>query len=252
VPAQSPAAATLDAAQRSFYSGQYEAAAATALALRTSQPDNLAAYELRTSAIHFQIKRLMGEAGDKDAAFKQCASCRALLASFNDDIARGQAAARARLAQAPNDDEAQFFLGKLDLNHVWLQLGTLGNKTGWREYWEARKSMDAILKRNPAHVRAKVARAWIDYIVDTKMTWGFRWLLGGGNKKRALTWLREAAKADTDFVSSAEARFALWDMLVREKNFAEAAGVAKQLAADFPDNKELATFLKAHPPRSSD
>jgi hypothetical protein len=31
-------------------------------------------------------------------------------------------------------------------------------------------------------LRARVARAWIDYIVDTRMPLGTRWLLGGGNK----------------------------------------------------------------------
>jgi len=61
-----------------------------------------------------------------------------------------------------------FFLGKLDLNYVWLQLGPLRRKTGWDEYWEARRSLDAVLKANPRHVRARVARAWIDYIVDTR------------------------------------------------------------------------------------
>lgn len=244
-----PAAAppsSLDAAQRAFYSGRYESAAATALALRTADAGNLAAYELRTSALHFQIKRLMGDAADKDKAFKQCSSCPALLAAFKDDLARGQAAARARLEKGPEDEDAQFFLGKLDLNHVWMQLGTLGNRTGWHEYWEARKSMDAILKRNPAHIRAKVARAWIDYIVDTKMTRGFRWILGGGNKKRAVAWMREAASADTDLYTRAEAEFGLWEMLVREKNLPEAAAVARRLAKQFPDNKELVVFLKTH------
>ena len=33
------------------------------------------------------------------------------------------------------DETALFFLGQLDLNHVWLQLGTLGRKTGWNEYY---------------------------------------------------------------------------------------------------------------------
>ena len=71
----------------------------------------------------------------------------------------------------------------------------LGKKTGWDEYWEARKSLDAVLKANPKHVRARVARGWIDYIVDTRMPWGTRWVLGGGNKKKGLTTLREAAAA---------------------------------------------------------
>ncbi|HXW06452.1 MAG TPA: hypothetical protein VD833_14545 [Vicinamibacterales bacterium] len=37
-----------------------------------------------------------------------------------------------------------FFLGKVDLNDVWLQSGTLGRKPGWDEYWEARRSLDQV------------------------------------------------------------------------------------------------------------
>jgi hypothetical protein len=48
-----------------------------------------------------------------------------------------------------------------------------------------------VLKRNPQHVRARLARAWIDDIVDARMPTGARWLLGGGSKKRALLAVRE-------------------------------------------------------------
>ena len=137
---------------------------------------------------------------------------------FFAEIQRGQTLARERLLANPMDDETLFFLGKLDLNYVWLQLGPLKRKTGWDEYWEARKSLDALLARNPGHVRARVARAWIDYIVDTKMPWGTRWVLGGGNKKKALTNIREAARVDADYFTHAEAEFALWDMQVRERD----------------------------------
>jgi hypothetical protein len=137
-------------------------------------------------------------------------------------------------------------LGKLDLNYVWLQLGTLGRKTGWSEYWEARKSLDKVLKKNPGNVRARVARAWIDYIVDTKMPRGTRWLLGGGNKKRGLRAVREAAAAEADFFVQTEARFALWDMQVRERNVRDAIETARLLARDFPENQELNTFLETH------
>ena len=102
-----------------------------------------------------------------------------------------------------------------------------------------------MLARNPNHVRARVARAWIDYIVDTRMPWGTRWVLGGGNRKRALADVREAAGRPSDFFTHAEAAFALWDMHVREKDLTEATEVARGLARDFPDNRELAAFLDA-------
>jgi tetratricopeptide (TPR) repeat protein len=251
---EAPASAShqqlLAEAHRHFYSGRYEAAAELTLPLRAEPAVDLAAYELRTSAIHFHIKRLMGEATDssgdrdKDRAFKECGACPGLMKAFLADIAEGRQRARDRLKTNPGDEAALFFLGKIDLNYVWLQLGTLGRRTGWDEYWEARKSLDQVLKRNPQHVRARVARAWIDYIVDTRMPWGTGWILGGGNKKKALAAVREAANIQTDAYVEAEADFALWDLHVRERRIAEAIPVARQLAEQFPDNKEIARFLE--------
>ena len=154
-----------------------------------------------------------------------------------------QGIARARVAVAPEDETALFFLGKIDLNYVWLQLGTLGRKTGWDEFWEARRSLDKVLKANPRHVRAKVARAWIDYIVDTRLPRGTKWLLGGGNKKRGLTAVREAAFAGGGIFERAEAEFALWDMQVRERELPQALETARRLAIEFPDNPELRRFI---------
>jgi hypothetical protein len=241
---------TLSEAQCAFFNARYDAAAALTLALRSSDPEDLATIELHTSALLFQLKAVLGDRGDKEKAFKQCVVCPSLLTAFLSDTARGQALARATLRSAPRDEEALFFLGKLDLNYVWLQLGPLGRRTGWDEYWEARRSLDAVLARNPAHVRARVARAWIDYVVDTKMPWGARWVLGGGSKKRALLSMRAAAAAETDFFVHVEAMFALWDLHVRERNPGAALEVARALARDFPDNRELAIFLERHEPPS--
>jgi hypothetical protein len=75
---------------------------------------------------------------------------------------------------------------------------------------------------------------------------GTRWLLGGGNKKKGLRIVREAASAEGEFFERAEAGFALWDMQVRESELVEAVATAEQLARDFPDNRELTRFLNAH------
>jgi hypothetical protein len=236
---------TLTDAQSLFYNARYEAAAALALALRVSDSEDLANKELRSSALLFQIKALLERRRDEAGPLKNCATCPDLIAEFLADIRDGQNIARTTLRSTPGDEAALFFLGKLDLNYLWLQLGPLRRKTGWDEYWEARRSLDAVLIQNPQHVRARVARAWIDYIVDTKMPWGTRWLLGGGNRKRALIDVRETAQIESDFFSHAEAEFALWDMEVRERNMAHATDVARRLALNFPDNRELAAFLKA-------
>ena len=239
-------------AQRLFFTGRYEDAAAIAAALRSSEDSGLMAYELRNSAVLFQIRRALGEPKDKEKALAQCMPCPALMADFRSDLDTGRELARTRLKADPQDTTALFILGKLNLNYVWLQLGTLGRRTGWNEYWEARHSLDDVIKRQPSHVRGRVARAWIDYIVDTRMPWGTEWMLGGGDKKRALKTLREAALTGTDAAGPlesfdrAEATFALWEMQVREKNFKEAIVAARLIAAEFPENPDIARFLMTH------
>ena len=238
----------VEAAQREFYNARYESAARMTLEVCAAELGALAACELRTAALLFQIRALLASHSDKDAGWKKCATCPDLLSAFKVALAHGQTAARARLLDHPTDDETLFLLGKLDLNYVWLQLGTLGHKTGWDEYWEARKSLDTVLERQPAHVRARVARGWIDYIVATKMPRGTRWLLGGGSRKKGLQAIREAAGAEADFFTRTEARFALWDMQVRERDTPGAITTADLLIRDFPDNQELKRFIGVHRP----
>src|SRR5687767_12617012 len=91
-----PAAADpLDDAYRLFYSGRYEEAAAIAFTERTANPANLAAWELRSSALLFQIKRTFGEPRDKDKAWKACAECQPLLEGFLAELTNGRTHARA-------------------------------------------------------------------------------------------------------------------------------------------------------------
>lgn len=235
----------IEESQRLFYNGRYEAAVRLALPLCTTPPLELAACELTTSALHFQIRRALGLPG-APKPWKTCTECPALLSTFLAVTTRAQVAARDTLKAAPSDDATLFLLGKLNLNFVWLQLGTLGKKTGWKEYWEARRLLDDLVKRRPEMIRARVARAWIDYIVDTRMPLGTRWLLGGGDKKKGLRVVREAANTPADFFVSTEALFALWDMQVRERQMQDAVATARRLTRDFPENEELARFLATH------
>jgi tetratricopeptide (TPR) repeat protein len=245
-PPPSISSSTLSVAQQAFFNARYEEAAAHAFELRAMAPDDLAAYELRTTALLFQVKRLIGDDKKRNKDLKACHRCGELIADFLKDTSAAQILARDRLRADPADEVAQFFLGKIDLNYVWLQLGPLERKTGWSEYWEARRSLDSVLRRNPDHVRARVARAWVDYIVGTRMPRGTKWLMGGGNRQRALSALRKAASTSADFYSSAEARFALWEMLIREQDVNAAVGVARELMRDFPSNDELVKFVDAH------
>ena len=72
----------------------------------------------------------------------------------------------------------------------------------------------------------------------------------GGDRKRALLDVRAAAGAESEFFVEIEASFALWEMLVRERQMPEAIEVAGRLARDFPDNQDLASFLQRHDPRT--
>ena len=128
VPVPAPAGASLDRAKHLFYAGDYAGAEDMAVALRRAQVDTLAGFELGTSALHFQLRRAMGDDKDQRRAFAQCVTCPALLAVFSKDVADGRALAQARLDRNPADLDAQFLLGKIDLNDVWLQLGTLGRR----------------------------------------------------------------------------------------------------------------------------
>ena len=241
----------LEAAQREYYNARYESAARLTLDSCAGDVNGLAACELRTAALLFQIKAALGQQEDRDKAWKDCAACADLLSAFKVAFARGQTLARARILAHPDDDETLFLLGKLDLNYVWLQLGTLGHRTGWDEYWEGRRALDTVLSRQPTHVRARVARGWIDYIVATKMRRGTRWLLGGGNKKRGVLAIREAAGAEADFFTRTEARFALWDIQVRERDTPGALATADLLIRDFPHNQEVRRFIETHRSRQS-
>jgi len=243
--AAAPAAASsLETAQELFYNGQYEEAAKFTRSVAPEHVD-LAMMELRTSAVLFQIKRALGDGADKERALKACVPCADLIRDFKAEFTAGRAMAREAVAKQPKDATAQFYLGKLNLNFVWLELGTLGHRTGWNEYWEARHSLDESLVLAPTYRRAQVARAWIDYIVDTRMPWGTGWVLGGGNKKKALRVMHEAATSGDDRYAYAEALFGLWDMQIREKRKADAIESARRLAEMFPNNPEVARFVVA-------
>ncbi len=242
--ATDPAVPTIEAAQDHFFNGRYIEAARLSESLAERQP-TLELYELRTSILHFQLRRALGEPSDRDKALKRCAECGDFLRDFMQEYRAGRAAAREAVRQNPDDVEALFYLGKIDLSYLWMQLGTLGHRTGWDEYWEARRSLDAVLSREPQHLRARVARAWIDYIVDTKMPWGTGWMLGGGSKKKALSVMHDAAASSGDYYAVAEALFGLWDMQVRERRHAEALDTARRLVELFPANVEVQRFVES-------
>ena len=209
--------------------------------------NGLAACELYTAALHFQMKRAMGQSDDRGQAWKACAICPSVMTAFKAALARGQTVARARLREQPTDDETRFLLGKLDLNYVWLQLGTLGRKTGWAEYKEAQ-----TLARRGARSGSPdtCGREWrargSTTLLIRRLPWGTRWLLGGGNKKRGLAVGSRGGRQPSRISSCApKPRFALWDMQVREQDVDGARETARILVRDFPENQELRRFVGA-------
>ena len=48
---------------------------------------------------------------------------------------------------------------------------------------------------------------------------------------------------EADYFVRTEAEFALWDVQVRERQMTQATEVARHLAQEFPDNREVAAFL---------
>ena len=90
----------LDEAHHLFYSGRYEASAALALEIRTADSGNLDASELRTSALHFQIRRALGEPKDRDKAWKACVR----LPGVDASLSRG---ARRRTGRSAGETHAE-------------------------------------------------------------------------------------------------------------------------------------------------
>jgi len=237
---------SLEEAARLYFNAMYQAAADMALRLRANAPEDLATFELRSSALHLQLKREVAAAGhprDRKRALRECAGCAALVEGVKADVNEGRRLAHDRLKADSRDRDALFFLGKVDLTHVWLHNDTLGQRTGWNEYREARRVLEDVLEQDAGHIRARVARAFIDYVVDTRVPWAFRWALGGGNRKRALATLRETRTIPATPAVHAEARFALWEMLMRDGQTDEAVQVARELSQEFPENRELRRFL---------
>jgi hypothetical protein len=244
----------LHEAQQLLYNARYVEAAAAASSL-TEAPDAelLAADEIQSTALLFELRRQLDahKHGSPAETLRRCSDCQSLLTHFSEVTTRGQRRARSLVEQSPDDTDGLFGLGKLDLNYLWLQLGALGKRTGWNEFWEARKSLHHLLELEPGHVRARVAVAWMEYIVDTRLPWGTEWLFGGGDRKKALTAVRGAAAADAAFFVRAEAEFALWEMLLRERHRAEAVTVAERLAVQFPENADVAKFLRENESRAA-
>ncbi len=136
------------------------------------------------------------------------------------------------------------YLAKIHLNYLWMQLSTLGHRTGWDQYWESKRLIEAVLAKQPMHLRTLVARAWMDYIVGTRVPWGARWVMGGGNRDRALKTLRAAPPQEADFYAKVEADFALGRCWRAKASAPKRCRIAQGLLVKFPENEDLLKFVR--------
>ena len=145
-----------------------------------------------------------------------------------------------------------FFLGKLDLNYVWLQLGTIGRKTGWSEFLGSAEVARQRAQTEPG-ARTRASRPRLDRLHRRHQA-ATRHQMDAGRRNQEEGPSDGAAGGAVSrfqpFVQ-AEAMFGLWDMQVRERNMADAVVTARALAEDFPDNQELAKFLANHDARAN-
>lgn len=235
----------INEARERFYEEKYEEAQRVTLVARSLEPSDPESYELSTTVMLFQLKKITGiDGADEQRKVKKtltsCRVCPELLRQFENDSTEGIRLARHILSKRPDDERAMFLLAKIDLNRLWLFLQILDKMKGWREYQEARKLLVKLLARNPNHVRALTALAWINYIVAER-NFLLRAILGGGSKKTAYKQLHHAAACvQCDFFDRIEAKFSLFDILRQEKRFAEALVVAEELSARFPENASFA------------
>ena len=240
---------TLGLAKEAFYNERYAEADALALKARGILPREPESYELRTTVLLFRLKRELGVNGQKAnrAGISHCAACPGLLVAFEEDLRAGIREAERLRGDIRHRNRADFFLAKLRLNRIWLNLQVLDQKRGLGDYRDARHRLQEILAREPDHIRAVTAFAWIDYIVGDR-NYVFRKLLGGGDKDRAMASLYRALvlceEGGRNEFDCAEARFGLLEILKSEGRTGEERILAKKLFQRFPGNSGLARRTK--------
>jgi tetratricopeptide (TPR) repeat protein len=195
----------------------------------------------------------LGRLTPKDIAERRISSEQA--AAFRDYVQKAMSLAEKRLAANPNDVQANYDLGAalgLQASYVATVEGKVRSAFGpARRAYNLHEKVLALDKRRtdagvvvgtyryvvamlPATVR------WIAYVA------GF-----GGGKERGIAFIEQAARDDSE--AQVEAKFALVLLYNREKRYADALRVLRDLQQRFPRNRLLwlesgATALRAGRP----
>ena len=143
------------------------------------------------------------------------------------------------------DDDTLFFLGKLDLNYVWLQLGPLQQEDRLGRVLGKRGSRSTPCSRAIRATSGRASPAPGSTTSSTPRCRGGRArVLGSGNQKKALTNVREGGAVWTRISSRMrKPEFALWDITGAGARHVNATDTARQLAQRLPGaTARLATF----------
>jgi hypothetical protein len=227
-------------AREALYSEQYVLADQHVMNARRLCPTDPESYELRTGLLILRTKQVLKIAGGDR---KDCADCESLVIQFEKDFEKGRALADAALQQNLKDERLMFLSGKLYLNRVWMNVDILDKAaSSGGPYRDARDRIEEVLRRNPRHIRALVASAWINYMIASRnratrlllRTFGIK-----GDKKKAFDHLAIALAEQGDEYAYWEAKFTQRDLLKRENKRSEVEAVTEELRTRFPKNGTL-------------
>src|SRR5947207_1468154 len=189
----------------------------------------------------YQTRRLQSSLYGSDDTFYSTSDDKTdpkIVEEFRNLTRQARQLTEARLKQFPKDVEALYFMGAIE-----------GLKASFEEAVERRHfaalkdgsyAVDKhreVIKLDPSYRDAEITIGLYDYTVGAlplpvKLAAG---MLGfRGSKKRGLATLERVAK-EGNWVHD-EAKTLLIDLYTREKRFAEAAVLAKELAAKYPRN----------------
>lgn len=165
----------------------------------------------------------------------------ALTSRFLDYVSRATMLAEKKLAAQPSNLDALYELGAavgLRGSYVATVEGRMlaAVKTTLRAY----EAHERVLEADPRRVEAGVIVGTYQYIVAT-LSWPLRWIARvvgfKASRERGLALLEAAAGPSSD--ARVEAWFGLLIIYTRERRYAEAYEVARELMARFPRNRLL-------------
>lgn len=144
--------------------------------------------------------------------------------------------ANAELKNNPNDVNALFARGwARSLEATYSGMADRAFSAGLREAWDARSDCSRVLQLDANYVDAKLVVGVYDYVVGA-LPFAFKIFIGlvgiHGSRAQGMALLQDDAARGT--VTNVLARTAMMLFLRREGKYAQAAGIARDLAHEYP------------------